>query len=93
MSHDQGIPVLDLSTARQPYGSFSPEFIEQLRYATHNVGFFQITGYGAAPGQAEQLLDTIRRFFALPLEERMKLRLHPDGHRGDPGQGGRARTN
>ena len=79
MSHDQGIPVLDLSTARQPYGSFSPEFIEQLRYATHNVGFFQITGYGADPGQAEHLLDVIRRFFSLPLEERMKLdnRLSP----------------
>lgn len=80
MSHDQGaIPVLDLGRARQANGSFSPDFIEQLRYATHNVGFFQITGYGAAPGQAENLLDAIRRFFALPLEERMKLdnRLSP----------------
>jgi isopenicillin N synthase-like dioxygenase len=80
MSHDQGsIPVLDLSTARQPYGSFSPEFIEQLRYATHNVGFFQVTGYGGTPGQAEHLLDVVRRFFNLPLEERLKLdnRLSP----------------
>lgn len=80
MARDQGlIPVLDLGTARQADGSFSPDFIEQLRYATHNVGFFQITGYGAAPGQPEQLLDTIRRFFGLPLEERLKLdnRLSP----------------
>jgi isopenicillin N synthase-like dioxygenase len=80
MSHDQGaIPVLDLGRARQDDGSFSPHFIEQLRYATHNVGFFQITGYGAAPGQPERLLDLIRRFFALPLKERMKLdnRLSP----------------
>jgi isopenicillin N synthase-like dioxygenase len=80
MSDDQGaIPVLDLGRARQADGSFSPDFIEQLRSATHNVGFFQITGYGAAPGQAERLLDVIRRFFALPLEERMKLdnRLSP----------------
>lgn len=80
MARDQGlIPVLDLGTARQADGSFSPDFIEQLRYATHNVGFFQITDYGAAPGQPEQLLDTIRRFFGLPLEERLKLdnRLSP----------------
>lgn len=80
MARDQGlIPVLDLGTARQADGSFSPDFIGQLRYATHNVGFFQITGYGAAPGQPEQLLDTIRRFFSLPLEERLKLdnRLSP----------------
>lgn len=80
MARDQGlIPVLDLGTARQADGSFSADFIEQLRYATHNVGFFQITGYGAAPGQPEQLLDTIRHFFSLPLEERLKLdnRLSP----------------
>lgn len=80
MPHDQEtIPVLDLSTARRTDGSFNPDFIEQLRYATHNVGFFQVTGYGAAPGQAEHLLDVVRRFFALPLEERMKLdnRLSP----------------
>ncbi len=65
--------------ARQDDGSFSPGFIEQLRHATHHVGFFQITGYGASPGQPERLLDLIRRFFALPLEERMKLdnRLSP----------------
>ena len=80
MSHDQGtIPVLDLSTARQTDGSFIPEFIEQLRDATHRVGFFQLAGYGAAPGQAEDLLAIIKRFFALPLGERMKLdnRLSP----------------
>ncbi|MDQ0635562.1 isopenicillin N synthase-like dioxygenase [Arthrobacter pascens] len=80
MSHDQGtIPVLDLGTARQTDGSFSPEFIEQLRDATHRVGFFQLAGYGATPGQAEELLAIIRRFFALPLGERMKLdnRLSP----------------
>ncbi|MDQ0770741.1 isopenicillin N synthase-like dioxygenase [Pseudarthrobacter defluvii] len=80
MSLDRGaIPVLDLSSARQPYGSFRPDFIEELRHATHDVGFFQITGYGGRPGQAEELLDLVRRFFSLPLEERMKLdnRLSP----------------
>ncbi|MET1085682.1 MAG: 2-oxoglutarate and iron-dependent oxygenase domain-containing protein [Arthrobacter sp.] len=80
MSHDHGpIPVLDLGRARQDDGSFNPDFIEQLRHATHHVGFFQITGYGASPGQPERLLDLVRGFFALPLEERMKLdnRLSP----------------
>lgn len=71
--------MLDLGAARQADGSFRPEFIEQLRDATHRVGFFQLTGYGGAPGQAEDLLATIKRFFDLPLEERMKLdnRLSP----------------
>lgn len=80
MPQDQeAIPVLDLSAARQADGSFSPDFIEQLRDASHRVGFFQLIGYGAAPGQAEDLLATIKRFFDLSLEERMKLdnRLSP----------------
>ena len=73
------IPVLDLRTARRADGSFSPEFIEQLRDATHRVGFFQVIGYGGVPGQAEELLALIKRFFDLPLEERMRLdnRLSP----------------
>lgn len=75
----EAIPVLNLGAARQANGSFSPEFIEQLRYATHRVGFFQVIGYGGSPGQAKELLATIKRFFDLPLEERMKLdnRLSP----------------
>ncbi|WP_432245539.1 isopenicillin N synthase family dioxygenase [Arthrobacter sp. G.S.26] len=80
MAHDPGaIPVLDLTTARLPGGTFNPKFIEQLRHATHDIGFFQVTGYGAAPGQAEHLLSVIRDFFNLPLAERMKLdnRLSP----------------
>lgn len=67
------VPVLDLSTARLADGTFNPAFIDALRDATHNVGFFQITGYGAAAGQPEALLDTLARFFKLPLEERLKL--------------------
>ncbi|MGG5752693.1 isopenicillin N synthase family dioxygenase [Zafaria sp. Z1313] len=67
------VPVLDLSTARGADGAFDPAFIEALRDAAHNVGFFQVTGYGAADGQPQALLDTLARFFRLPLEERLKL--------------------
>lgn len=67
------VPVLDLSLARTADGSFDPGFIAGLRDAAHHVGFFQITGFGAAPGQAQGLLDTIAGFFKLPLEERLEL--------------------
>ncbi|MBM6622446.1 isopenicillin N synthase family oxygenase [Micrococcaceae bacterium RIT802] len=67
------VPVLDFSTARSADGSFNPDFIDVLRDATHNVGFFQLTDFGAAAGQAQELLDTMDAFFKLPLEDRLKL--------------------
>ncbi len=69
----ESIPVLDLSTARSADGTFNPAFIEQLRDATHKIGFFHLTGYGAGPGRVEELFDVTKRFFELPLEERLKL--------------------
>lgn len=67
------LPVIDLSTARTEDGSFAPEFLEKLRDATHNVGFFQLIGYGAEEHQAQDLLDTVAEFFRRPLEERLEL--------------------
>lgn len=67
------VPVLDLSTARTPDGQFAPAFIDALRDAAHNVGFFQVTNYGGGPGQAQELLDTLAGFFRLPLEQRLEL--------------------
>lgn len=67
------LPVLDLSTARAADGSFDPDFLAALRDAAHNVGFFQLIGYGAAEGQAQQLLNTLAEFFSRPVEERLEL--------------------
>ena len=74
MSQSQrSIPVLDLSTARRPDGSFDPTFIAELREAAHVVGFFQIINYGAATAQVDDLFTAMKRFFDLPLKERLKL--------------------
>ncbi|MDF9278194.1 2-oxoglutarate and iron-dependent oxygenase domain-containing protein [Arthrobacter sp. EH-1B-1] len=74
MTHTQrSIPVLDLSTARRPDGSFDQDFIEQLREAAHAVGFFQIINYGAAPSQVDDLFSGMKQFFDLPVEERLAL--------------------
>ncbi|MET4060336.1 isopenicillin N synthase-like dioxygenase [Arthrobacter sp. UYP6] len=67
------IPVLDLSTARGADGSFTSEFIEQLRDATHRIGFFQLVGYGPGEAKVDDLFDVTKRFFDLPLEERLEL--------------------
>src|SRR5215207_368370 len=67
------IPVLDLSMARDERGSFDPAFIKELRDAAHEVGFFQLTGYGAGHERIDELFDVTRRFFELPLEDRLDL--------------------
>lgn len=67
------VPVLDMSTLRLPDGSRNPEFLEQLRHAAHTVGFFQIVGYGAQPGQVDDLFRVTAEFFARPEAEKMAL--------------------
>lgn len=67
------IPVLRLDEARGADGRFDPEFLRRLRVALHEVGFLQLTDFGAAPGQVEELSEVTRRFFALPADERLAL--------------------
>ncbi len=67
------IPVLDLSTARCPDGTFNPIFLEALRSAAHHVGFFQLIGYGQAESQVNDIFEVTRALFELPLTERLKL--------------------
>ena len=67
------VPVLDMSTLRLPDGTRNPAFLERLRHAAHTVGFFQIVGYGAQPGQVEDLFRVTAEFFARPEAEKMAL--------------------
>jgi isopenicillin N synthase-like dioxygenase len=67
------IPVLAFEGARRPDGGFDPAFLDALRAALHDVGFLQLTRYGAAPGQIAALEAATDRFFALPLPERLAL--------------------
>ena len=73
------IPVLRLDTARRADGTFDQEFLAALRAALHEIGFLQLTDYGAAAGQIGALTAAAARFFALPLPERLRLdnRLSP----------------
>jgi isopenicillin N synthase-like dioxygenase len=70
---DIAIPVLRLTDARTPDGGFAPAFLGGLRRALHEVGFLQLTDFGADPGQVDELAETTRRFFALPLADRLAL--------------------
>ncbi|MGU3437895.1 isopenicillin N synthase family dioxygenase [Actinomycetes bacterium M1A6_2h] len=56
------LPVLDLSTADSDPDSFRTA----LREATHEYGFFYLTGHGIPDTQIDGVLDRAREFFALP---------------------------
>jgi isopenicillin N synthase-like dioxygenase len=73
------IPVLRLGTARRADGTFGETFLAGLRTALHEIGFLQLTDYGATPRQIGELTAAAARFFALPLEHRLRLdnRLSP----------------
>ncbi|RVD75295.1 isopenicillin N synthase family dioxygenase [Pseudomonas koreensis] len=59
------LPILDLSlldgSAQQ-----RRQFLEDLRHAARDVGFFYLTGHGIDSGLLAQVQDQARRFFALP---------------------------
>lgn len=72
LSHFQSLPVIDIG------GLFSPDEDErqavaaQLGDAARNVGFFHIVGHGIDEDLRQALLDQARRFFAQPMETKMR---------------------
>ena len=65
------LPVIDLSAADDP--ARADAFHHALHAAAHEVGFFQLVGHGITAEEADELLDLVRRFFALPEEQRLAL--------------------
>ncbi|MDQ1129120.1 isopenicillin N synthase family oxygenase [Microbacterium sp. SORGH_AS_0888] len=66
------LPVLDLSLLDQGPDA-AARFREQLREATHEVGFFYLVGTGITPELEERLLRAARDFFALPEADKLAI--------------------
>jgi isopenicillin N synthase-like dioxygenase len=64
------VPVLDLSLLDQQGGLAS--LASELKQACLNLGFFYVANHGVPEALSEGVFDVSRRYFALPLEERMK---------------------
>ncbi|MEX8033663.1 isopenicillin N synthase family dioxygenase [Microbacterium sp. 20-116] len=69
---DLNLPVLDLSLLDQGPDAAS-RFREELRAATHDVGFFYLTGTGVSPELEARLLQAATDFFALPEAEKLSI--------------------
>ena len=70
------IPVIDFG----PYFAGEPGALERVaaetRYACENIGFFYALGHGVPEELIDDAFAASKRFHALPLEEKLKLRLN-----------------
>jgi len=58
-------------------------FRQQLRQATHEVGFFYLVGHSIPQALIDDILDVSRRFFDLPEEEKLAIEnIHSPQFRG-----------
>src|ERR1700728_3266113 len=70
------IPVIDYG----PYFAGEPgalrRLAEDVRYACENIGFLYVLNHGVPQEIIDRGFAASRRFHALPLEEKLKLRLN-----------------
>lgn len=66
------LPVLDFSLLDQGPDA-AARFREELREATHEVGFFYLVGTGITPDLEQRLLRAAREFFALPEADKLAI--------------------
>jgi len=78
-SHDLAIPLLDLGRF-EAGASARAEFLDELRRAAHEVGFFYLMGHGIEAQFLRTLLDSSRRFFALPQAEKQSIEMVNSPH-------------
>ncbi len=65
------VPVVDLT---------SPTVVDQIEAACRQVGFLTITGHGVDPTVTAKAWETARRFFDLPLHDRMRVAMPYAGY-------------
>ncbi|KAA9152513.1 isopenicillin N synthase family oxygenase [Microbacterium lushaniae] len=66
------LPILDLSQLDQGPEA-AARFRDELRAATHDVGFFYLTGTGVTPELEAKLLQAAKDFFALPDADKLAI--------------------
>lgn len=65
------LPVLDLR---------SPGFVDDLRAAARDVGFFYLVGHGVPDALADSIFEASRRFFALPEDRKLAIQMANTRH-------------
>ncbi|TGL58410.1 isopenicillin N synthase family dioxygenase [Leptospira sarikeiensis] len=73
------LPFLDFShwTGSGPEKS---GFLKELREIAHTIGFFYLTGHGISGETIRKLLTNARKFFELPISEKLKMEMIHSPH-------------
>lgn len=74
-----GLPILDLSQFDAGVSARS-RFLDQLRHAARDVGFFYLEGHGVPIALNEQSLAAARAFFALPEADKLSIAMMKSPH-------------
>ncbi|EPY23926.1 2OG-Fe(II) oxygenase [Strigomonas culicis] len=79
MSTDNlNLPVIDLSELDNE--NTRADFYRKLRHMARDVGFFYLVGHGVDPAERDDLLQTAKRFFALPQDAKDKISMDNSPH-------------
>ncbi|KAM5549106.1 protein DMR6-LIKE OXYGENASE 2-like [Rosa sericea] len=74
----EGIPLIDLSAINSPNSISDPEAIERIVREVGNAckewGFFQVINHGVSSDKLQKIEASAKKFFALPLEEKRKIK-------------------
>ena len=71
---DAFVPSIDISPfLRDPNSPSVSHVVEKVRGACIKNGFFQITGHGLSEKVQQELFQASQRFFALPMEDKLRL--------------------
>ena len=77
------LPIVDIAALVGGRGAAMQAAADALGRAAREVGFCYVTGHGIAEATFAGLLDASRRFFALPMQEKMKVYIgRSRNHRG-----------
>ncbi|NLR97651.1 isopenicillin N synthase family oxygenase [Rhizobium sp. P38BS-XIX] len=85
------LPTLDLSRFNASPAE-KQAFVAELRSVLYHHGFFYLTGHGVDPKLIEDVVGTAKRFFALPLEEKLKIEMVKSPHFRGYNRAGQERT-
>jgi isopenicillin N synthase-like dioxygenase len=92
----RGLPIISIQPFLDPQSSdaLRHETFQQIGIACREYGFFYVTGHGIPQSRLDQVINLARTFFALPTEEKEKIKRRDagapeggDGARGYQGMG------